>query len=513
MSVISTTDNKNEVAIELNNALNTAQNLEKKWLIGNNQINVADLPKQWHSVLTPLEHDPTKLNLYALILTQQQQLVTHYLSPSDDLEPTQDIPELAFASIGQSLRPLFNRVMAECKNNSHSILQLLNLLANYEVCAHPSDWMPTENTKNIPGCYFTWQYWANNQLTQWHLIRDLQFDKVNFTELSAAQIESSLTRLRDIKPQVAGQYIHQLAQAAPSEARYKLYKILKVNLTSQDIPILEICLKNKSKKVVQLATRFLSRLDIFIKDEKNEQLAQELAQWLVVKTQLLPKKMTVILPATLNSIKQQAMRTELINDVALPDLAEALGISLIELCKNWRFTEHREQDNISFIRNAFDSLPQYILERFFEKCCKELRYDRFFSAVLHGIESRFSVQGASEVLNYILEKEVLNLGFTYWSLLADQPLTHLTWLQLSQSIAWKELTDDIKQDISKGHYIEQYHIRPELLKLGLFLPPSLAQQAYDYFITLGVLPNDPALDSLNLNIALENTYTNITFIL
>jgi len=510
MSVISTTDNKNKLNTELNNALNTAQNLEKKWLIGNNQINLADLPAQWHSVLTPLEHDPTKLNLYALILTQQQQLVTHYLSPSDDLAPTQSIPELAFVSLGQSLRPLFNRVMAECKNNSHSISQLLNLLANYEVCAHPSDWMPTEKTNNIPDCYFTWQYWSNNQLTQWHLIQDVQFDKVNFAELSAAQIESSLTRLRDINPQVAGQYIHQLAQAAPSEARYKLYQILKVNLTSQDIPILEICLKNKSKKVVQLATRFLSRLDTFIKDEKSEQLAQELAQWLVVKKQFLTTKITAIVPASLNSLKQQAMRTEFINDVALPDLAEALGISLVKLCENWDFTQHREQDNISFIRNAFDSLPQYILERFFEKCCKELRHYHFFSAVLYGIESRFSVQAASQLLDYILQKEVLNLGFTYWSLLTDKPLTHLTWLQLSQSLAWRDLIDDIKQDINKGHYIEQNHSRSELLELGLFLPPSVAQQAYDYFITLGVLPNDPALASIKLNIALENTYTNIT---
>ncbi|MDO6527396.1 DUF5691 domain-containing protein [Motilimonas sp. 1_MG-2023] len=499
MSVVNSSASHNTNEIE--QALHQGEQLAKKWLVGHGQIQLDDLPSSWHGQLAQLE--PAQLNLHGLILTQQQQLVMQYQQPPKGLIAAPDLPELDFPCIAPSLRPLFKRVLAQCKqqlNAGH--LPVLNLLSSRQVCAHPNDWMPTKHSNTTPSLYMPWLYWSNKQINKWQEQPTSELDPQAWAELFPAEKRERLTQLRHSDPMLAGQLIQQIAQTELAEKRLQLYQILSVNLSAHDQPILQACLTDKSKKVVTLAKQLLARLGCYIEDEQMQQQAQELAQWYQIKSKGLLKHTTLVEPVPLKNKKQQALRTEFIAEVSLPALASALNISLAQLCQGWQFDQQREQDNLGFIRNVFDSLPEPELDIFITRCCDELSADGVFWHVLNAIQLRCSTHAAAAVLYQLLDKRTLQLSFASWLSLIDAPLAKLNWLQFSSCHAWAELQQEIKQELKEKHYLEHYHNEAELRALGLVLPPEVAQRVYDELIALGMMAADPMLDALKLNIGL-----------
>lgn len=502
VTIIDTHANEIEARNEqLNNALQAAQKLEKKWLVGHDQINLVELPDDWQTLLSAIT--PSKQNMYALILSQQQQLIMHYPSPEAELVSAPDIPTLALPCITTSLRPLFSRVMTFCKQQTSSGFDaVLNLLASRGVCAHPADWMPTKHSDSVPSIYLPWVYWSNDQLCQWQAQQNTALEQLQWDDLYPAEKRARLTQLRHTNPQLAAQYIHQVAKTELAENRLRLYHILSIHLSHQDQPQLQEYLTDKSKKVVAFAKQLLARLAVDVDDTQSDQHAQELAPWLEVKTKGLFKKTTIVLPAKLKSKTQQAMRTEFIAEVSLAALAKTLNISVTQLCNGWQFDQYREQDNIGFINNAFDSLPETTLNDFITRSCDELFTHSLLWYVLRGVKSRLSPQHVATVIYTLLEKKHMHFNFGNLLSLIDSPLTELTWQQLSHTQAWAQLQQDIKQELTDKHYLEHYAIMSELLALGLFLPQALAQRIYDGVIALGVMPADPMLDALKLNVCL-----------
>ena len=111
------------------------------------------------------------------------------------------------------------------------------------------------------------------------------------------------------------------------------------------------------------------------------------------------------MPAKLKSKTQQAMRTEFIAEVSLAALAKTLNISVTQLCNGWQFDQYREQDNIGFINNAFDSLPETTLNDFITRSCDELFTQSLLWYVLRGEKTRKTKQHVAKAKYTIHEKK------------------------------------------------------------------------------------------------------------
>jgi hypothetical protein len=485
--------------------LQRIEQLHQRWLIGadNSGISLDQLPEGWQPLLEG--ETPERRALIALALCAQQQTLLFEYEATQDLKTGPDLPQLEFPVLSPELRPLFRRSLEVIrKQQGVSINHFLELLLHRKMVAHPADWLPSANDQ-VPQVYWPWSQWVSNELTSHHHAEDEAITTENWDDFFPAERLARLTQLRRRDSDAARELISQCAANEPAEKRLKIIEVLAHNLNQHDAGFLQSITQDRSRKIAQLATQYLARLGIGqerIEGESIENQAKELAEWYEIKSTGLFRKRTVLVPRKLKSKKQQSIRSEQIQNIPLLDLSRALGISAEELVSIWQFSENRDHDNYAFVSNAANTLADDLIHKLLTSAINQLDENQPILAYIQLLLPRLEQEHRNQLMLELLQNKASKLTFIECLEFVNSPIDELSRELLVSTSAWKMLVSEIKQDIAKGVYVENYYTQKELTALGLILPQNTAEKIIGELVNLGLLQADPILDCLKLNMQL-----------
>lgn len=504
----------------LNDENEQLEQLFQRWMLGSEVgLTEKDLPESWRPVLADLP--PDELPLAALALASHHQTVLFEEQPPADLKAVALLPELAQPVLSDSLRSLFRRIVNnKNRHDASDTGQLLWLMLYRGYSAHPADWMPSATQSamdDIPEIYLPWSRWrAERELADYNAeqsdtLAANGLTEDNWDQWFPAERIQQLKRLRSLDAAAARTLITACYLREPAEKRLNIIKVLALNLSEEDTEFLQGLATDRSQKIVRLASQYLARLGQYASEQADtdgqdnaSEIAAELAQTLEYKKTGLLKKRSQLVPVKLKSKKQQAIRSEQLEQVSLPVLAEALGCSLEELVGAWMFTQHRSHDNEVFISNAVNTLSESLLQVLLQNLMASLSHlDRGVYYVCQFLP-RLPEPQRIALAGQLLLDNACDFSDMLSFLSMKQPFEAITWASLKQLNVWKKLTGTIKKELVSETYLNQYWIENELKALGLLLPSELARQVLDNLVDLGVLRADPAIDYLTFNAELSS---------
>jgi hypothetical protein len=482
------------------------ERLMRGWIVGAAPAPAMEqIPLSWRPLLQaqPAERQ----TLIALALCSQYQTLLFESQSSVPLQSVPDLPELSLPSLAYNLRPLFRRLLATLnKQGGLGPGPLLQLLLQRGVCAHPADWLPSPQEERLPKIYWPWSRWVAHQ----QALGDESDEPLNAENWDAFYPAERLMQLRGMRltdPDGARALIKECAAREPADKRLRIIEVLATNLSQDDSEYLLSLINNRSQKISRLACQFLARLGIAVSGENEEQvrsIAQELAAGYEVKQAGLLRRHTQIVPRSLKSKKQRAIRTESLQKVLFQALAGALQIEESVLAAGWQFSANRDGDNHAFVLNALNTLPENLLETLLENALSQIDSSDQMLSLIQLFIPRLDTASSSRLMYRLLTRKGIGFSFTDCLAYSDQPLSELDWGELTKTRAWQQLLSLIKEhQTNENVYVEHGKLPGELTALGLMLPQMLAQQALGTLTEKGMMQADPALDALKLNAQLS----------
>jgi hypothetical protein len=476
------------------------------WIIGGAPPPAMEqIPSSWQPLLQ--EVPPERQTLIALALCSHYQTLLFESQSSVALQRVPDLPELALPPLADNLRPLFRRLLATLnKQGGLGPGPLLQLLLQRGVCAHPADWLPSPQEEGLPKIYWPWSRWVVHQQALGDEC-DESLNAENWDEFYPAERLMQLREMRLTNPDAARALIKDCADREPADKRLRIIEVLGSNLSEADGEYLLSLINNRSQKISRLACLFLARLGIAVSGENEEQdrsIAQELAAGYEVKQTGLLRRRTQIVPRSLKSKKQQAIRSELLQKVLFQALAGALQIEESALAAGWQFCANRDGDNHAFVLNALYTLPENLLETLLENALSQIDSSDQMLSLIQLFIPRLDRASSSRLMYRLLARKGIGFSFTECLAYSDQPLSELDWVELTKTSAWQQLLSLIKEHQTEENlYVEHNQLVGELTALGLVLPQMLAQKALGALTEKGVMQAEPALEALKLNAQLS----------
>lgn len=503
-------NNHSDKADNITQAIN---NLQRRWMIGQvDNIDLKQLPKEWQTAFQALP--PERWNLAALAWSSQFDLMALRPELSGELSTRAELPELDLPLLPHPIRPLFRSVLVQCERERATTLPLfLALLQQRGYVAHPVDWLPESKSLELPTVYWPWLQWMHEQSGADAFATMDTVDVDNWDDYYPAARVLLLKAQRSQNPEDTRELIAQCMSREVAEHRLKILQVLEIGLSSEDVPFLSTLLSDRSGKVARLAGHYLRRLGQTQPESKDQKqqadnelpLAQELAQQYELSRSGLIKKKSVLKPRKLKSKKQQAIRTEQIGQVELTELAAVLELSLNCLIEVWAFDANREQDNLNFIQNAVDSLPDNDIQTLSSKLLGSgLDAEGELVYALKLLWARLNASQQLHSLEQLIRRKKGLQRFQDYLALLDQPLPEsvLDIATIKSSPAWKALSQDIKADTTEHGYLNHHTNLEALLALGLLVSKPVAGELLELLLGLGVNKSDPALDSIKINVSL-----------
>lgn len=490
-------------AAEFENELQQIEKLQRRWMIGSDEaLDLKMLPSSWQPLIANLPAE--RHSLMALALTSQYQNLVLCEPAPTDLHAQENLPKLAMPIIAENIRGLFKRILLKPDVNLFSLLQLL---LKRGCVAHPADWLPTSKETNLPEIYLPWSHWVAKKNQQENNLLNNGLTAENWDQWYPAPRIVALKAMRFIEPASARALMIACVANEPAEKRINIIQTLDVNLSADDIPMLQDLLTDRSQKVASIAAQFLARLGSNLSStESNEtkEAVAELAATYEIKKSALFKNKKSLSPLKLKSTKQQALRSEHLEQVALVDFASALNLDLIELANYWEFTDNRFHDNRAFITNAVNTLPDSGIEALLENLLANLNNEDRSFALLQLLQARLSAEKRKNLMLTLMHQRETDIDFRDIFYFLDAPIQQLDWDTFKETMPWRILINTLVNNLTNTSYIDDYFVSSELTCLGLFLPQAIAEQALDYVIEMGMLRADPVLDCLKLNTQLTS---------
>ncbi|MCE2570533.1 DUF5691 domain-containing protein [Motilimonas eburnea] len=488
---------------DLNSDLDKIDALFNRWLVGGNSTQLTSLcvPKSWPEFDSDMTQAQQRRQ--ALIFATQQQAWLLTKSAPESLKVKATLPELELPAILPAQRGLFRRCLEliEKQQMSHQG-HLLNLLLARGYTAHPADWLP-KASDDVPAIYWPWCQWvadhANTPSADHQILTCETWD-----HFYPAQRLELLRAMRQTDAANARELITNCAAKEVADKRYKIVETLAIGLSHDDVGYLQSLGEDRSKKIVQLSQQLLMRLGITAEQDGEQQaaLATELAQWFEIKTKGLLKKKTLLLPKPLKSQKQQALRSQWLEQVDLSCFAKALKLDLTQLISGWQFSDNRPHDNEQFVHNAVQTLPDDLIARLLDALLNGLTDHESNLTLIHQLLPRLDTPRRADLMLQLLQHKNCHFNFYHCLEYLDHPVEALNWQRLKQSQAWQRLSQDLREQLKDVSYIDNYYTHREIIALGLLVPASCAQELIKQFNELGLLNVDPILDLLKLNIQL-----------
>jgi len=475
------------------------ERLRQLWMVGISEgLSLDKLPDSWRELVAAQPID--KRALTALALAAQQQLFFS-VHRADDLQARPELPALALPVLPDELRPAFRHCLKSVGRQSHvNIRNLLNLLLQRSVTAHPADWLPDPKDLDLPEIYWPWARWVANELNSDEDDETLTAD--SWDDFYPAQRLALLKTMRLRDPAATRELIAQCAPREPAEKRLRIMQVLAMNLSPADEEFLRGLVRDRSKKIARLAEKLLYRLDLKPAEAdaaKRRELAAELAETFELKTTGLLKRQRQVVPKKLKNDKQRSLRSEWLQSVPPQDLAEALGLELPTLLQGWRFGANRDIDNRAFLRNAAELLADEHISILFDRLIDEVAEAGEGLELVGQLLERLPLQQRSAVVRRCLAERKLTFPFQAAQMFVDEPLPQLTLAEIQKSNAWKPLAKAVGQACADGGYVTSDGVYQELLALGLLLSQACAAKVLEQMTRLGANLADPAFDALRLN--------------
>lgn len=478
------------------------EQLQRRWMIGSDEpLSLDALPQSWRPIIETQAVE--RHSIMTLALASQHQCVLFQPEPPGDLIHHTPLPDLQQPLIPQRLRPLFRRIIKNV--NKQAALKpgiLLELLLRRGYIAHPADWLPSAADEELPDIYLPWCQWAATEIGTHNSHDSESLNADNWDDWYPAQRISQLKALRFKDSAMARILVETCAHKEPADKRLRVIQTLAINLCEDDVTYLQELLKDRSQKIVTLAAQYLARLGKGIRtktDSKESNNAKELAQGYELKKTGIIKKRVQVSPLKLKSKKQQAIRSEQLENTLLSDFADTLGINVTQLAASWQFSENRPHDNQAFVANSVNTLAEDGIERLIENILNYIATDDAELHLLHMLTPRLSESRRSSLMGEIVKKHSINFSFRDYLSFSHTPLIELHWNTLKSTRPWKSLEKEIKKDLEENGYIDSHAIARELSALGMFLPQEAAAQTLNAIFDLGVLRADPITDHLKFN--------------
>lgn len=493
--------------------LHKIENLYKRWLLGGSGAKLTDhcIPQSWHAVLdgdTDAQGDTQqRRRRQALILSAQQQAWLLRKQAPDALYERERLPCLSLPSLDETLRPVFRRCLEHVQAlHGQSLRHLLNLMATRGVTAHPVDWLPRASD-DVPAIYWPWSRWVSHQSGMGiEAHANDPITEVNWDDFYPAQRVARLKAMRLQDADVARDVIASCMGREPADKRFNIIEALAINLSQNDHAFLASLSSDRSKKIQQLARQFLMRLGVTVDSHDNAQHAEragELAEWLLVKKTGVINQCHHIKPARLKSKKQQALRSEWIEQIPLKALSDALSLPLETLVSGWQFSAHRNHDNHCFVTNAAQHLPDALIEKLLASLLTQMPKHPESPELIQLLLPRLDHDVRVELMLTLLNSTQSHFSFHDCLHFIDAPLATLDWTLLKKTTVWKGLISALREQINDEANHRQVHSNThELAALGLLIPKECAEQVHRALLEIGMMPVDPALDLIKFNLQL-----------
>jgi len=494
------------------------EKLKQSWMIGMETISYSSqVPPEWLQALNNQGGDFKLLSeqrLTLLILASQYETYVVENQQPIAFESQLELPALSLPILNEHLRPLFTRSLERLgQYDNGGIAGILYLLASRGYCAHPIDYMPKANDEHIPDVYMPWQKWLSK-----HSLQEIPetFSEENWDSYFPAERLRLLKKMRRESPEKARDILEACMHKESADKRVKLLSCLAINLQEEDAEYLRSFQSDRSKKVSTLAFQYLARLDLD-RDKQatrgtdnqhsdiSEEDSQDLLRWYEVKTQGLFKRRHKLLPSKLKNNKQMAMRTALIARLPLWQIAACFDMPLEGLVNAWSFSKNRFSDNLSFVENAANTLPQSLLDILLDNLLEELNDSENLFSLLGLFTERLSDEAKAQLLVRLFQSKKYFVSFQDAVSLLKQPVSSLSSDVILDSQAWSNLKNSIESDLKENTYLENYECLRELNALGILLTQSVAKHVLDVLNDSHLLNADPALDLLKLNTQLAST--------
>lgn len=474
--------------------------LQRRWMVGcTDPVSLDQAPDDWRTILEcqPIE----KRELCLLALCSQFQSLMYVPELKSPLKAKPDLPDLPIPVIPDNVRPLFRRILQSIKKMPGiRDIHILRLLLHHQYTAHPADWLPLNN-EDLPATYYPWYLWTNDELKKESISVHDQLNADNWDSFYPAERVALLREMRSKDRAAAAKLIEQCAPRETADIRFKIIETLSVNLHTDDSDFLRFLINDRSQKIVRLAVNFLARLGHSSTTGDTKELeaqAQELADGFELKKTGILKKKLHIVPITLKSNKQQAVRSELLERVPFSDFARALKVDGEDLATFWRFSENRDQDNRNFLLNALNTASDNHIDILYKNIISQIDSCDSMIQLMQILLPRLNENDRKELPGELINS---SSAFTFTEFLSfpDLPVPGITRDKLVKTSAWKKIKEQLSQNPEKSGCIENPFVVHELFSLGLIIPGDLAEKIIAFLVDMGVLLSDPALDTLKLN--------------
>jgi len=434
--------------------------------------------------------DSTEAELRLLALVGQALQVAFAPEPSEPLQASRILPELALPSMPDEARGYFRRLILNYNQSAEFIAPGLELIEARGYSAHPFDWMPPATDQHVPALYAPWTDWLNNNAGNSNAE---QLNEENWDDWLPAERRTAFSELRVNDPQAARTLLEVKTTEVAADERLRLVNLLTHKLSDADVPYLEGLATDRSSKVKVRASQLLARLGATSTDAE---LVTELADMLQLKRAKLLGGSKALSPKKLQNNAQKNRRLELFDLVPLHALANAFELTSQEAVETWKLTSDRTL-NLSFATmvatTGDDSVQPVFASRILQS--------NGSVDPLYELLPRLSAADKKSLMHDAL---AIECGLFQLATELSRPLLgQLPLDKLSNTADYKWLTTAIAKS-ADGDDNRQSALAVSncVNSMGLLLEKNSAEAAIRYLTDAGLLASDLQLDMLHLNAAL-----------
>lgn len=466
---------------------------KSRWMVGG-EPSITGLPP----VLAPIldGQSGAEADLVLLTLAGQYQQLCLRPAPPGDVTSRGDLPALEVPPLAPDQRSLFRRLISKATGSPECLPNLLALMANRGVSAHPADWLPRAGEDRAPAIYAPWINWAGaRQVTEVMI----ELTAETWDEFYPAERRDQLVLLRRSDPAAARALLAEKAAGEAAEARLKLIETLTVGLGPDDTDYLESLETDRSGKVKAFASGLLARLGRV----GDPELAGELVDMLDYGAKGFVRRSVVLAPKKLKNDAQINALIRLLEMVAFPDLAQRLGSTADDVATAWKFDVHVGVD-AAFVDMASRTAPDTAIEI----VCARLAADKALSqSITRELLDRLEPDRQQAVMRTVLENSDHG-GFDWLLDMFGSADGGVTVDVLKRTPMMKALRDLIRRSqvpddqADYQHRMIEARLADELRALGLLVPGAAAAALIEDFTAAGLHIADPRLDMLRFNQAL-----------
>jgi hypothetical protein len=454
-----------------------------RWTMGGSAASLA--PPAW---TTTVGADGPEADLRMLALSG------HFLGsfvtpvPSGRLSFRAEIPRLDLPTLPERLRPILRRLLAGGQHARQTQI-VAAFLAARGWTLHPADWLPTANDDGLPDVYAPWLDWATSAGADKRVgPGDGALTADSWDDFGPAARALLLAAMRQRNPQEARELIAAQLGGTDAEGRLRLVQKLEAGLGADDLPLLETLAADRAPRVRAQASMLLARLGIG--NGGASEAASELAGYFEVQTKGLLRRTRVLVARPLKTAAQRQHRAQLLQGGDYAALAAALGLTPADLATHWVFGAEAALDT-DFVSLAARSAGDDVVAILCQSLAGAAQSD---PALMMALQPRLGIGQRRELAAAVLRTH----GASALMAALDIAGTDPGFDDLADTAAFAEIVKGVKDDDRPLAAVV-----PELWGFGWLASPRAARVARDRLAAAGLPIADPRLDSIRLNIMLD----------